>query len=80
MEDLSVDHDGVDISHLQFADDTLVLCLNKKECLTKYRRFLSCFSIMFGLHINYSKSVLIPFKCEKSWITDIKNDLQCSVA
>ena len=79
VEGLKVGYNEVDISHLQFADDTLMLCPNKKECLINYRRLLKCFSIMSGLQINYNKSAMITFRCKESWVNDIKNDLRCSV-
>ena len=78
VEGLKVGRDAVDISHLQFANDTLVLCPKKKEYLINYRRMLNYFSIMSGLQINYSKSALIHFRCEESWVDDIKNELRCS--
>ena len=79
VEGINIGQNAVDLSHLQFADDTLVLCPNKKECLTNYRRLLSCFSVMSELQINYSKSASIPFGCEDSWVRKIKNDLWCSI-
>ena len=37
VEGLKVGHDAIDISHLQFADDMLVLCPNKMEYLISYK-------------------------------------------
>ena len=79
VEGLKIGCNAIDILHLQFGDDTFILCPNKKECLTNYRRLLNCFSIMSGLQINYSKSALIPFRCDQAWIEDVKNDLRCAI-
>lgn len=46
------------VSHLQFADDTLILCKNEDRQL-KYLRFvIRCFEVVLGLKINLSKSCI----------------------
>ena len=52
--------DGVDISHLLFVDDTLVLCKLNQDQLTYFNWLLMCFEAISGLNINLEKSELIP--------------------
>lgn len=44
---------SVCISHLQFADDTLLFCVAKRRVLTNIRRLLDYFQVLAGLKINY---------------------------
>ena len=52
--------DGVDISHLLFVDDTLVLCKLNQDQLTYSNWLLMCFEAISRLSINLEKSELIP--------------------
>ena len=40
---------------------------------------MDIFSVMFGFHINYNKSVLIPFRCAKDWVEEMKLVLRCTL-
>ena len=48
------------ISHLLFADDTIVFCEAKKEHLTYLSWILCWFETVLGLRINLVKSEIIP--------------------
>ena len=52
--------EGVQVSHLMFADDTLVFCGASKELLLYLSWILMWFEAMSGLRINLDKSELIP--------------------
>lgn len=46
----------VHISHLQFADDTILFLKPSLEYLCNDRRILRCFELVAGLRINFHKS------------------------
>jgi hypothetical protein len=51
---------GLSISHLLFADDTLVFCDADEEQLRNLRCLFFCFEAASGLRINLSKSEIVP--------------------
>lgn len=69
LRGFEVGHGGVLISHLQFADDTMIFCDANVGRLDYLRCILVCFQAVLGLNINLSKSeiFLIGEEC------DIKN-------
>ena len=50
----------MEVSHLLFADDTLIFCRPKVEQLQNLRCLVLCFEAVSGLKINLSKSVIVP--------------------
>lgn len=75
IQGINVGNGGVIVSHLQFADDTLIFCPAKRKILTNVRRVLDCFQVLSGLKIKFSKSGLIAMgktyfgasKWQKNW-------------
>nr|XP_029145738.1 uncharacterized protein LOC114924657 [Arachis hypogaea] len=65
---LVVGRDSVELSHLQFADDTILFCPPDNETMQNYKRLLRWFELMSGLSINFDKSSLIPLNCEEQWV------------
>ena len=67
IEGVLVGRDNVNITHLQYADDTLIFSLVKEQNIQNIQSILDCFTIMSGLSINYSKTALIPIYCNEDW-------------
>nr|XP_025627922.1 uncharacterized protein LOC112721056 [Arachis hypogaea] len=56
---LLIGRDHIELSYLQFADDTILFCPPETETIVNYKRLLRCFELMSGLSINFDKSNLI---------------------
>nr|XP_029145792.1 uncharacterized protein LOC114924687 [Arachis hypogaea] len=56
---LEVGKGKVELSHLQFANDTILFCPCDLETISNYRRVLLGFELLSSLRINYDKIVLI---------------------
>ncbi|XP_016168905.1 uncharacterized protein LOC107611504 [Arachis ipaensis] len=65
---LMVGRDRVELSHLQFIDDTILFCPSEDETMKNYKRLLRWFELMFGLSINFDKSSLIPINCDEQLV------------
>ncbi|RVX10936.1 putative mitochondrial protein [Vitis vinifera] len=68
--------EGVEISHLLFADDTLIFYDARKEVLESLSWILMWFEAMSGLKINLEKSELIPIE-EVTNLKDFVRALGC---
>ncbi|KAK3227434.1 hypothetical protein Dsin_007296 [Dipteronia sinensis] len=55
----------INISHLQFADDTMLFLKPKVESLISVKRILRCFELVSGHKINFQKSNVVRV-CKKS--------------
>ncbi|XP_057746330.1 uncharacterized protein LOC130965578 [Arachis stenosperma] len=77
---LLVGREHVELSHLQFADDTVLFCPPEEETIKNYKRILRCFELMSGLSINYDKSSLIPINCDVQWVQRMCSVLGCKEA
>ncbi|XP_016172720.1 uncharacterized protein LOC107615123 [Arachis ipaensis] len=72
--------DHIELSHLQFADDTILFCPPETETIVNYKRLLRYFELMSGLSINFDKSNLISVNCEQGWIDHACRLLGCQQA
>ena len=48
------------VTHLLFADDTLIFCDASTSQIEYLREILASFEVVLGLHINLAKSILVP--------------------
>lgn len=79
IEGIKVGRNEIKLSHLQFADDTLLFAATIKDKIVNLRRILDCINLISSLQINFDKSALIPFNCHKSLVEDLRASLQCKV-
>ena len=75
---VEVGGDQVKVTHLQFADDTLIFCEPNMEFLTNIKRLLSIFQDFSGLAVNYAKTGLIVIGKDAQWAEEAATTLQCS--
>lgn len=79
FEGVDYDRNGNSISHLQFADDTLLFIKNDLKSVTGVKQVLQCFELLSGLKINYAKSSLYGLKNNQDEVTVWANKLGCKV-
>lgn len=48
----------MEITHLLYADDSLIFCDAKEEQVTHLRLILTVYEAISGLHVNWSKSLI----------------------
>ena len=69
---------GIRVSHLLFADDTILFCDASREQIMSIRLALTCFQAFTGLKVNVGKSEIVPVG-EVRNIQSLANILQCRV-
>ena len=74
----TVNTTGIRISHLLFADDTILFYDAFREKLLSIMLALTCFQAFIGLRVNVEKSEIVPIG-EVSNIQTLANILQCRV-
>jgi hypothetical protein len=67
------------VSHLQFADATLILGEKSWANVRGMRVVLLLFESMSGLKVNFSKSQLVGVNVAGSWLSEASRLLQCKV-
>jgi hypothetical protein len=71
--------DAVTMSHLQFADDTLLLGAKSWANVRALRAVLVLFELMSGLKVNFHKSMLVGVTIPDSWLHEAASALLCRV-
>ncbi|CAL5438187.1 unnamed protein product [Camellia sinensis] len=77
IKGVKVGHNSVLLTHLQFADDTLLFCEAQVEEVRKLKRVLRCFEIMSALKINFHKSVVCGVGVSKELLDSCAAVLNC---
>jgi hypothetical protein len=70
---------AVTVSHLQFADDTLLLGVKSWANVRALRAVLVLFELMSGLKVNFNKSMLVGVNISESWLHEAASALHCRV-
>jgi hypothetical protein len=71
--------EGVTVSHLQFADDTLLVGAKSWANVRALRGVLLLFELMSGLKVNFHKSMLVGVNISESWLREAASALRCKV-
>ena len=72
----TINSTGIQISHMLFADDTILFYNAFREKLLSIRLALTCFQAFTSLKVNVGKSEIVPIR-EVSNIQTLANILQC---
>jgi hypothetical protein len=67
------------VSHLQFADDTLLKGEKSWANVRVLRAVLTLFAYMSGLKVNFNKSLLVGINIGESWLVEAASLLNCKV-
>jgi hypothetical protein len=67
------------VSHLQFADDTLLIGTKSWANVRALRAVLVLFESMSGLKVNFNKSMLVGVNIDDSWLRAAATALHCKV-
>jgi hypothetical protein len=67
------------VSHLQFADDTLLLGNKSWANVRALRAVLVLFESLSGLKVNFNKSLLVGINISYSWLYEAATVLSCKV-
>nr|GEX15469.1 putative zinc finger, CCHC-type [Tanacetum cinerariifolium] len=78
FEDVKVGYNKVDISHLQYADDALILGKWSHENAKNLCRILRCFHMSSGLKVNFSKSNIFGVGVTLNETERISSILSCT--
>jgi len=67
------------VSHLQFANDTLLLGVKSWANVCALRAVLLLFEVMSGLKVNFNKSMMVGVNISESWLVEGTFILNCRV-
>ncbi|XP_028094579.1 uncharacterized protein LOC114294649 [Camellia sinensis] len=79
IKGIKVGVNEVMISHLQFADDSLLFCETDLDQLVHIKRVLRCFEILSGMKINFHKSVVYGVGMDDDTLTSCADILNCKI-
>jgi hypothetical protein len=71
---------GGGITHLQYADDTMIMVEGSELDLINLKFLLLCFEAMFGLKINFDKSKVVVMGFDPEEQQRIADNLNCRLA
>lgn len=72
-----IGHKETNITHLQFADDTVVFCKAEEQEILNVKRILRCFEVLSGLRINFHKSHVSGVGVQEEVLAAFAEKLHC---
>lgn len=74
-----VARDSPVISHLQYADDTLIFCGPREDQIINVKATVLCFEAVSGLKVIFFKSEVIGLRTEKSLLLSCSEIMGCKI-
>ncbi|XP_077232692.1 uncharacterized protein LOC143870071 [Tasmannia lanceolata] len=75
----SIGSENVEVSHLQFADDTLLFCKSKRDQVLNLEASLRCYELITGERSNFQKFRLYALNCPSEEAMDLAKILGCKL-
>lgn len=79
MKGFRPSHGAEEISHLQFADDTLLFCDANETQICNIKAILLCFEAVSGLRVNFFKSEMIGVRVNEDRLAMFADLFGCKV-
>ncbi|GKV02337.1 hypothetical protein SLEP1_g14790 [Rubroshorea leprosula] len=79
LDEAEVGSRGFKVSHLQYANDTILFATAKEENVWAMKGVLRAFELVSGLKINFNKSHLIGIHVQEGWLNKMSWVLCCKV-
>ncbi|KAK9111898.1 hypothetical protein Scep_019417 [Stephania cephalantha] len=79
IEGFKVGREGVHITHLQYADDSLLFVKNTKESATKAMQLVRVFCMISGLKLNMDKCSLLGINVPDEEVLQVAEGIECQV-
>lgn len=70
-------NDLIEITHLQYADDTLFVGEATQQNIHALKCILRLFELISGLKVNFSKSCLVGINVGDEWLSQMENYFHC---
>lgn len=74
---IEVCRNGSGISHLQYADDIILLCPPNIEYLLNIKKAVIMFQLASGLQVNFHKSSIMGININPQWLQNVSQTLLC---
>ncbi|KAK1303332.1 hypothetical protein QJS10_CPB11g00819 [Acorus calamus] len=79
IKGLATSRGGPSITHVQYTDDTVILCAAEEESIKGVKLVCKCFELLSGLQINYCKSELLGIHLEAGELQSFARIMGCQV-
>ncbi|GLU06807.1 hypothetical protein SLE2022_238000 [Rubroshorea leprosula] len=79
LQGIEIGKQGMSVSLLQFADDTIIMGRADAENIRMVKDVLRWFELMSGLRINFNKSSVFGYNVSEKWLKGSAGMLRCGV-
>lgn len=70
---------GPTLTHLQYADDTIIFCKPSPDSLPNIQKTLILFQLASGLKVNFRKSAAFGINVDENWLKKATTQIHCKV-